>query len=153
MNVPCLATVHNYSPISSTSVDSKCRSCLTLGLLTTIQRDSLILIMGRENSVIMTRKMAASWYIWLHFMCTLHKRNALQQVSSLLVLESCRVCWGPLSWSWRAAGCAGVLTPGPGELGMRENPSSTALGEEVVPIMLSTLQLGWWDDDVTRSAG
>ena len=36
--------------------------------------------------------------------------------SSLLVLESCRVCWGPHSWSWRAAGCAGVLTPGPGEL-------------------------------------
>ena len=33
----------------------------------------------------------------------------------LLVLESCRVCWGPHSWSWRAAGCAGVLTPGPGE--------------------------------------
>ena len=22
---------------------------------------------------------------------------------------------GPLSWSWRAAGCAGVLSPGPGE--------------------------------------
>ena len=35
--------------------------------------------------------------------------------SSLLVLESRRVCWGPHSWSWRAAGCAGVLTPGPGE--------------------------------------
>ena len=31
------------------------------------------------------------------------------------VLESCRACWGPHSWSWRAAGCAGVLTPGPGE--------------------------------------
>ena len=35
--------------------------------------------------------------------------------SSLLVLESLRVCWGPHSWSWRASGCAGVLTPGPGE--------------------------------------
>ena len=23
--------------------------------------------------------------------------------------------WGPHSWSWRAAGCAGVLSPGPGE--------------------------------------
>ena len=33
----------------------------------------------------------------------------------LLVLESRRMCWGPHSWSWRAAGCAGVLTPGPGE--------------------------------------
>ena len=35
--------------------------------------------------------------------------------SSLLVLESRRACWGPRSWSWRAAGRAGVLTPGPGE--------------------------------------
>ena len=26
------------------------------------------------------------------------------------------MCWGPHSWSWRAAGCAGVLTPGPGGL-------------------------------------
>ena len=25
------------------------------------------------------------------------------------------MCWGPHSWSWRAAGCAGVLSPGPGE--------------------------------------
>ena len=25
------------------------------------------------------------------------------------------MCWGLHSWSWRAAGCAGVLTPGPGE--------------------------------------
>ena len=36
--------------------------------------------------------------------------------SSLLVLESSRVFWGPHSWSWRAVGCAGVLTSGPGEL-------------------------------------
>ena len=36
--------------------------------------------------------------------------------SSLLVLESSRVFWGPHSWSWRAVGCAGVLIPGPGEL-------------------------------------
>ncbi|KAJ8260682.1 hypothetical protein COCON_G00164050 [Conger conger] len=36
--------------------------------------------------------------------------------SSLLVLESRRVCSGPHSWSWRATGHAGVLTPGPGEL-------------------------------------
>ena len=35
--------------------------------------------------------------------------------STLLVLESRRVCWGPHSWSWRVAGCAGVHTPGPGE--------------------------------------
>ena len=35
--------------------------------------------------------------------------------SSLLVLENRRVCWGLHFWSWRAAGCAGVLTPGPGE--------------------------------------
>ena len=35
--------------------------------------------------------------------------------SSLLVLESRRVCWAPHSWWWRAAGCAGVLTPGLGE--------------------------------------
>ena len=35
--------------------------------------------------------------------------------SSLLVLESRRACWGPHSWSWRAAGRAGVLTSGPGE--------------------------------------
>ena len=35
--------------------------------------------------------------------------------SSLLVPESSRVCWGPHSWSWRAAGHAGVLSPGPGE--------------------------------------
>ena len=36
--------------------------------------------------------------------------------SSLLVLKSSKVCWVPHSWSWRATGCAGVLTPGPGEL-------------------------------------
>ena len=32
--------------------------------------------------------------------------------SSILVLESRGVCWAPHSWSWRAVGCAGVLTPG-----------------------------------------
>ena len=35
--------------------------------------------------------------------------------SSLLVLESRRVCWGPHSWFWRAIRCAVVCTPGTGE--------------------------------------
>ena len=34
---------------------------------------------------------------------------------SLQVLVSHRVCWGSHSRSWWATGCAGVLTPGPGE--------------------------------------
>ena len=41
--------------------------------------------------------------------------HPLGQWLSTLVLESHRVCWVPHSWSWRATGCAGVLTPGPGE--------------------------------------
>ena len=54
---------------------------------------------------------------FIHMICSkagvLGSQGALG--SSLLVLESRRACWGPHSWSWRAAGCAGVLTPGPGE--------------------------------------
>ena len=64
--------------------------------------------------------------------------------SSLLVLESRRVCWGPHSWgphswSWGAAGCAGVLTPGPGE--PQGGLGSSLLGSSL--LVLGSLRVCW----------
>ena len=75
--------------------------------------------------------------------------------SSLLVLESRRVCWGPHSWSWRAAGCAGVLQllvleSSQGVLAFVLNPGP---GESQGVFIDQLTRLTWcWSESVAYSA-
>ena len=71
----------------------------------------------------------------LRFWISIHDHSFhVVQRSSPLVLESRRVRWGPRPWSWRAAGRAGVLTPGPGE-------PQGALGSS--PLVLESRRACW----------